>query len=145
MTASRLAHKCGAGIAVVRFAAMYLTLAVLKHALPLPLLVRWAWQDPRGERNRAAEHEAIRRMVWMRRQLGDMDRDCLPRSLLLYRVLSRGGADPTLMVGFSNEAGRVRGHAWVISDGAPVGEPAPDPARCVPALRFGRRGLQAPA
>jgi hypothetical protein len=146
MTAPRrLLRRCAAGLAVIRLAGVYLALAVLKRAIPLPVLARWAWREPRGRRNREAERHAIARSIWLRRRLADMDRDCLQRSLLLYRELSRAGADPTLMVGFSNEAGRVQGHAWVVADGAPIGEAAPDPSRCVPTLSFGRRGLCARA
>jgi hypothetical protein len=71
---------------------------------------------------------------------GLRDRDCLQRSLLLYRVLSRAGADPTLMVGFLRRNGRIRGHAWVTVDGNPVIEPGPNVVHFSPALGFGPRG-----
>ena len=70
--------------------------------------------------------------------LGDCD--CLQRSLLLYRELSRLGADPTLTIGFRHSAQRVQGHAWVTARDEIVAEPA-GIGEYVPAIRFGRNGM----
>ena len=42
--------------------------------------------------------------------------NCLERSLLVYRFLSKAGAEPELMVGFARRGGAVQGHAWVNLD-----------------------------
>jgi hypothetical protein len=42
--------------------------------------------------------------------------NCLERSLLAYRYLSRAGAEPELVVGLSRRNGAVRGHTWVSVD-----------------------------
>jgi hypothetical protein len=48
---------------------------------------------------------------------------CLPRSLVLERLLARRGAAPELRVGVRREAGELQAHAWVEVAGRPVGEP----------------------
>jgi hypothetical protein len=67
------------------------------------------------------------------------DRDCLQRSLLLYRVLSRAGAAPTLVIGFRRINGGILGHAWVVVDNQPVIEEA-ELLQYSPAFGFGARG-----
>jgi hypothetical protein len=79
------------------------------------------------------------------RLVGLPDRDCLQRSLLLYRVLSRAGADPKLVVGFNRMDNRILGHAWVIVDGHAINEHETDLLRFTPALSFGAQGALFPA
>jgi hypothetical protein len=68
------------------------------------------------------------------------DRDCLQRSLLLYRLLSAVGADPELVVGFREQDGNIIGHAWVLVDEVSLVEPQSDLVRFSPVFRFGARG-----
>jgi hypothetical protein len=49
-----------------------------------------------------------------------VSRNCLERSLVLYRCLSSAGAEPHLIVGVAKEQGVVAGHTWVELDGDPV-------------------------
>jgi hypothetical protein len=65
--------------------------------------------------------------------------------LLLYRVLSRAGADPTLVVGFHRSNGRICGHAWVTVDGRTVIEPEAELVRFSAAACFGLRGALDPS
>jgi hypothetical protein len=126
---------------MVRLAGPYAALGVLKHAVPLPRLARWAWLRPAGPRNAVAEALMLRSLVRLRRlTLGDRG-DCVQGSLVLYRALSRAGADPRLMVGFRRERGRLRGHAWVEVDGQAVAERAPIHERFTPAFAFGADGV----
>ncbi len=139
MTTSPFGRWCGNAWGVGRLLPLYLALGALKHVVPLQTLARWAWK-PSG---RAADADAIRQAiarVWRTQSLvGLGDRDCLQRSLLLYRELSRLGANPTLMVGFRRLAERTQGHAWVTTgDGAPA-EP-PELTQYVPAFCFGPQG-----
>ena len=123
----------------------YVLLGVLKHLVPLRWLARWTWCAPTGPRDREAERhlaESVSRLSQLR---GLPDRDCLQRSLLLYRVLSRAGADPTLVLGFQRRNDRILAHAWVIVDGHTVIEPEVDLRRFSPVLRFGLRGALLPA
>jgi hypothetical protein len=76
--------------------------------------------------------------------LGLPDRDCLQRSLLLYRELSRTGADPSLVVGLRQREGTVEGHAWVTSRNQVIAESPEALASFTPALVFGRHGHAVP-
>jgi hypothetical protein len=66
--------------------------------------------------------------------------NCLERSLVLYRVLSRAGAQPALILGARRDAPSVAGHAWIEVDGAPVCEPERE--AYAPIVAFGARGLR---
>jgi hypothetical protein len=48
---------------------------------------------------------------------------CLPRSLVVERLLARAGARPELRIGVRLDEGRLSAHAWVEVDGEPVAEP----------------------
>ncbi len=48
---------------------------------------------------------------------------CLPRALVLERLLLRRGAPAELRIGVRREDGRLAAHAWVEVDGRPVAEP----------------------
>jgi hypothetical protein len=118
----------------------YLLLGLLKHLVPLTWLARWAWCPPVGPRDRALELRLIANVLRLSRLIGLVDRDCLQRSLLLYRVLSRSGAAPTLLIGFRRTSGAILGHAWVIVDDKPVIE-QPDLLQFSAAFGFGQHGI----
>lgn len=131
---------CGNALAIGRLVPLYVALGALKHLVPVQTLVRWAWRPPAGAADPEHVRQAIAR-VWRTQSLLHLgDRDCLQRSLLLYRELSRLGADPTLTIGFRQSAERVQGHAWVttrdeiVSESGGIGE-------YVPAIRFGPEGV----
>jgi hypothetical protein len=106
---------------VARLAPLFVVLGIAKHVVRIDRLARWAWQTP-GPTPR--EPRDARRLVSLVLRLGALagqpDRDCLQRSLLLYRELSRAGADPRLHVAFRRENVRLVGHAWVECAGRPV-------------------------
>src|SRR5262249_58589276 len=128
------------GLLVVRLLPGYVLFGLLKHVVPLRWLVRWAWCPPHGPRDLEGERRLAARVCRLSRLTGLPDRDCLQRSLLLYRVLSYVGAEPTLIIGFQRTNGRLRGHAWVTVDGRSVVEPETELVGFSPALRFGLRG-----
>src|SRR5437762_1816442 len=113
-------RRCGTACAVARLVCTYLVLRILRHVMPLDRLVRLAWRDPRPVRDRRAEARLLSRIVFATRVLGTSDRDCLQRSLLIYRELSRVGAEPSLVIGFRQTDGRIQGHAWVVSGGVVI-------------------------
>jgi hypothetical protein len=115
---------------------------LLKHLVPLRLLARWAWCRPGGwrDRDRDGERRLHRRVIRLGQLVGLPDRDCLQRSLLLYRALSRAGANPMLVVGFDRMNGRIFGHAWVVVDGHAVIESESDLLRFSPVVAFGWQG-----
>jgi hypothetical protein len=137
---SPVMRRLNTGLVMVRLLLAYITLATLKHLVPLNWLVRWAWRPPAGPRDRDAERRLAASVLRLSQLMGWADRDCLQRSLLLYRVLSQVGADPTLVVAFQRTNGRIRGHAWVSVDGHTVVEPEAQLLEFSPALRFGLRG-----
>lgn len=122
----------------------YILFGILKHIVPLTQLARWAWCAPAGPRDRETERRLAASVMRLSQLTGLPDRDCLQRSLLLYRVLSRAGADPKLVVGFQRVNRQVLGHAWVTVDGRPVFEAEADLLRFVPALAFGMQGTLIP-
>jgi len=132
------------GIVVVRLLPFYMLVAILKYFVPLQLLAQWAWCVPAGPRNREAERRLATRVVRLSQLAGLTDRDCVQRSLLLYRVLSRAGADPTLIVGFERLDNRILGHAWVVVDGQAMLETDADVSRFSPTLNFGSQGVLLP-
>jgi len=128
------------GFLLVRLIPAYVLLGLLKYVVPLGWLARWAWCPPDGPRDRAAERRLALSVFRLSHLTGLLDRDCLHRSLLLYRMLSRAGANPTLVVGFQRLNGRILGHAWVIVDGHAVIEPEIDLLRFSPVFAFGFEG-----
>ena len=100
---------------VVRMLGWRLVLPGLKWALPLPRLVRLMWWSGRPH---PATPERQKRVATLAYWLSGPARvraldNCLERSLLVYRYLSRTGAEPELVVGFSRRGDSVHGHVWV--------------------------------
>lgn len=131
-----------AGLA--RLLPWYLAFGALRHVVPLPWLARWAWRASSGERDLEFEQKLVARVIRLRRTLERGRGDCLQSSLVLYRELSRAGADPTLVVGFRRMNGRMQGHAWVLTDGRPVGESQGALDGFAPTFGFGRGGTLEP-
>jgi hypothetical protein len=126
----------------LRLLGPYLAFAVLKHVIPLQRLARWAWLRPVGSRDREVESRALGCAVHLRQRLGAERGDCLQGSLALYRVLSRAGSDPRLVVGFRRAPSALDGHAWIEIDDACVIESPPAARGFITALAFGRDGLR---
>jgi len=140
----RLTRRLRHGLALGGLVPAYVVLGAFKHVLPVERLARWAWRAPDptvdGEKVRARVGLVLR----LSRVAGRGDRDCLQRSLLLYRELSRGGADPVLVMGFRRDGGRIEGHAWVESRGRVIGDSADEVGRYAGMLRMGRGGAVSP-
>lgn len=125
---------------LARLLATFSALGVLKHVVSLPTLVRWASQAPGGRDARAADDiasDVIRAGAFG----GWPDRDCLQRSLLLYRELARAGWRPELVVGFERGSAGLLGHAWVRAGGRVIVDGDAAVARFEPALVFGADGV----
>jgi Transglutaminase-like superfamily len=89
-------------------------LPFLKRTFPLPRLVRLMWLSPRiPGRDPGREERTIRIVARLSRASGG---NCLARSLVLYRYLSRVDADPRLVVGMA-KPDEFLGHVWVTVDG----------------------------
>jgi hypothetical protein len=137
-------NRLSKGLVIARLLPVYVLFGVLKHLVALGWLARWAWCPPAGPPDRAAERLLTASVLRLSQLTGLLDQDCLQRSLLLYRVLSRTGADPTLIIGFRQIDGGIRGHAWVTVDGRPLIEEA-KLFQFSPAFGFGARGAFFPA
>lgn len=129
-----------------RMAGWALVLPVLKRLLPLPALARlmWTppkahWRDPRRETRIAVLARRLYRSGLVAR-----DDNCLERSLLTYRFLSRLNADPRLVAGVRTGEEGVLGHVWVTLDGEPVGESPIMLGEYAPFAVFGAGGAREP-
>jgi len=141
MRESLLRRRVSAAWTIARLLPAFAAFGVLKHLVPIARLARWAWRPAsRSDRAASASH-VISRVLQVGRWSGVPDRDCVQRSLLLYRELSRLGLNPTLVMGFRRQTGEVQGHAWIVVDDRIVAEEAAALAGFTPALRFGARGL----
>jgi hypothetical protein len=125
--------------ALLRLAPWFFALGLVKRHVPLPILARWLYrsrpsrpgQDPTLIASRVLRAGAL---------AGVPDRDCLQRSLVLYRELSAAGMAPELAVGFRHVDGRLTGHAWVSVEGSVVAEPGLELSAFTQIARFGRGG-----
>lgn len=126
---------------VGRLLPLYLLLGLLKNLVPVQELARWTWRHPIGRRNRQYEQRLLASIAKLNKLLGARG-DCLQRSLLLYGLMSRARADPTLFIGYNLTKGRFLGHAWVTIDGRPVIDSEADLLQYTPILRFGARGTR---
>jgi len=131
--------KMATGAALVRLAGPYLAFRALCHLVSVERLVRLAWR-PAAVTPRPVSPSVLAARTRRLAQLLGATADCLPRSLVLYRELSRQGVDPELVIGFGRTGESLAGHAWVTVGGQAV-EASPDsmPAM-IPACVFGARG-----
>jgi hypothetical protein len=95
------------------------SLPVLKHLFNVGALAEYLWSPPATE---FTDDQRRERVELIKSFVGKGGRvlvsgNCLARSLMLYSVLSRGGARPTLVLGARKDDSRVAGHAWVEIDG----------------------------
>ena len=130
----RCVRRFASAIAVARLGALHLLLGLAKRVVPVATLAAWA---SRRRRPRLASRDlVISRVLRAGAIVGSPDRDCLQRSLLLYRELCRIGAPATLVVGVRKVDHTLAGHAWVRLDGEVVAESDFDVDRFMPLLTF---------
>jgi hypothetical protein len=141
--AGRLAGRTPADVVLVaRMLAWFIPMPLIRRVISLPRLARIMWAEPR---DLAATPEQQRRIAaaarflvrW--RTLG-RDGNCLNRSLVNFRFLSKADLTPRLVLGVRTDGGRVEGHAWVTVKGEPVGESSSSVERFVPIAVFGPGG-----
>jgi hypothetical protein len=141
-TLRRIAASPDEATLALRMAAWTPVLPVLKRVLPLPRLV--GLMAPRGrslERDLRREERiaAIARRLYRTRPITHRD-NCLERSLVAYRFLSRAGAEPMLVVGFRREVKDIHGHVWVTVDDVPVHDAPAELAAYETVTAFGSDG-----
>lgn len=145
MNLRRLRQRAGTGLALSRLIPAYVAFGLLKHVVPMASLARFAWREPTIVRDEGSQRRAVARVVKTRTLFRQWDRDCVQASLLMYRELSRLGADPMLVIGFRRSEGRLEGHAWVTVGGVAVGDTLPSHVEFTPACFFGRSGAIIPS
>ena len=109
-----------AGWLVIRMLAWRTALPVLERVVPLRTLVRL--MAPRSCVRDDREAKA-HRIVYLAERVFDTrssGKNCLERSMVTYRYLSKTGVDPQLVIAFRKGAAPFLGHAWVTVDGMPM-------------------------
>jgi hypothetical protein len=99
---------------VVRLLGWRLALAVLKRTVPIATLVR-LMATPGGNSSRDTRR-IVELVDWLYapRRKPDLG-NCLDRSLVLYRYLSRNESGTRLVLGMRRGSSELEGHAWVIA------------------------------
>jgi hypothetical protein len=117
-----------------------LVLPVVKRLIPIRRLARLMWSSG-GSARRSEQEEAVLRHARRLSRLRPSARaNCLERSLLAYRFLSRVGSDPRLILGMHRDGQTLAGHAWITVGGKPVYESREALDQFVPIVEFGRGG-----
>ena len=97
------------------------------------------WRFPRrAERNAEREGRTIQIVARLSRASGG---NCLERSLILYRYLSRANADPHLVIGMARPDTYL-GHVWVTVDDRPLLETPETLGSYTEVVSFGRGGAR---
>jgi Transglutaminase-like superfamily len=112
----------------------------LRRLFPVQLLARMMWTGPGAERSSARERGIVGLSERLSRLRRARKANCLERSLLAYRFLSRAGADPRLVLGVGRTNGRVIGHAWIVVDEVPLFDTAEALQEFAPIAAFGSHG-----
>jgi hypothetical protein len=99
-------------------------------------------QQPRQRFARPDATVRAGEIVRVSRLFGAGDRDCLQRSLLLFRELTAAGEAPVLYVGFRKAASGLEGHVWVTCDGRLIADSLEDVDRFAVAMRLSVGGLE---
>jgi hypothetical protein len=124
---------------MMELACWRLLLPAVKRLVSVKTLARVMWRDPRGDVPRDRLVATIEIVSSSGRLF--LSVNCLERSLVWYRVLSRAGAMPHLVMGARREE-RVDGHVWIELNGEPFGER--DAERYVRLVSFGQYGREDP-
>ena len=116
-----------------------LGLRLLKHAASLPQLAKLA--DSGRKISAVGSSDSIERVVRLARlstQLAGLRSGggCYERALVTHRYLRLRNINSELVVGMARLDGSVRGHAWVVVNGTPIGESASSLNEFVPVARF---------
>jgi hypothetical protein len=127
--ASRCARRLAPRVAtdfslVAQLLAWRCVLPLVKHVVTTATLARLMWWPPAApvnSRDRAQRVALVKELMATGGRLL-LSTNCLERSLVVYRLLSRVDADPHLVLGVRKTGGGVAGHAWVQLDGEALGE-----------------------
>jgi hypothetical protein len=127
----------------VRMIGWSVLLAGLKHAVPLPALVRMMAGRARAARGDVSIDRIATLARWACRvtQASAHGR-CLERGLMTFRYLTAAGVPSCLVVGMSaSDINGSRGHAWIQIGDVVVGEPVSDVSGFTRVMAFDVNGL----
>jgi hypothetical protein len=82
-----------------------------------------AAHDSSSDGDHAPDARFVGRFIWRRLKLGPWQPTCLPRALVLYRLVRRQGASAVVVIGLPRDPQDKDAHAWVEIDGEDVGPP----------------------
>jgi hypothetical protein len=128
---------------VLRLLGWRLALAVLKRTVPIATLVRLM---ATGGGHATRDTRIVELVDWLYgprrdRELGN----CLDRSLVLYRFLSRSEPGTRLVLGMRRGSSELEGHAWVIAGDRAFGETPPSGGGFVTLATFAADGRRVEA
>lgn len=132
-------------VVVVELAFWRISLPVLKRVVGLNALTRMMWSENGTGIDPVQRELRMHRVNRILSMAGRMliSSNCLERSLVLYRLFSRAGAEPVLVLGTAADQTSLDGHVWVELDGVAVGEP--NRARYTSVVSFTRQGRACPS
>lgn len=113
-------------------------LPVLKRVIPVATLARGMRRRPAPG---ADEARVVRLTSWIygsRPLTGG--KNCLERSLVLYRYLSQANPEARLVVGIRNGEYAMEGHAWVAVGNRSMGADTDERGAFEPVVSFGPEG-----
>lgn len=128
----------------VKFACWRIVIPLMKRVVNVSVLAELlkSRASALGDDVRQRRVDSIKRIATTGGRLL-VSRNCLTRSLTLYRLLSVTGAQPVLLLGARNDGIATRGHAWVELEGKPF--PKPDDEVYSPIVGFDEQGARAPS
>ena len=129
-------------VVAAQFWAWAALLRVLKHLLPLRVLVRLVRMRSLPSRTEEKVSTILGYMVATGRFPGRAPANCLERSLVAYRLLGAAGARPELHVGVRRlpDSGTLDGHVWLVLDGVVAAESHDFIRQFIPVLRIDAEG-----
>lgn len=123
----------------VRLFGWRLALAPLKRTVPVAKLVRLMARSPGRPPEDTRRIVELVDWVYAPRRPADLD-NCLDRSLVLYRFLSRSESGRRLVLGIRQESGALEGHAWVTVGDRAIGATPASGGDFVPLATFDAEG-----
>ena len=140
--------RLSTAIIAVRLWSLAALLRLLKHVVPLDILVRLARVPAVATERRSPDYECA-----LERYLASTGRfpmrapgNCLERSLGAYRLLCAVNANPTLVVGVKRSPTHgVQGHVWVMVDGRALAERPESVSTYTKIVSFDAQARQDPA
>lgn len=106
----------------IRIWSVYLAVEIELRRCSLPVLVGRCLAIPR-RRERPQPPRRLGRAVHRALSLGRFQARCLPKALVLMRLLAEQGDEPRLVIGLPSMPKSTDAHAWVELDGRDVGPP----------------------